>query len=122
MVYRFKYDDPYQILAQKLIGYSDPCDIVRIMFDDAYILNILVKETRSQDMCGTFTDCIIESILENKERMKYMAELDKLAKFYYTKLDKERLREEIKQILKEAGIDLSDFNYPSDCSVLSDKT
>lgn len=109
--YRFEYDDPYKILASMIVGYDEPSDVVRIMYDDAYILNRIIKETRSQDMCGRFTDCIIESILDEKSRMEYMSRLDELSKYYFSKLDKERLRKEIEIALLEAGIDLSGLMY-----------
>ena len=39
--------------------------------------------------------------------MEYMRELDRLSSYYYSKLDKNRLRKEIKETLLEAGIDIS---------------
>lgn len=105
--YQLECDDPYKILADLLIGYDEPSDIVRIMYDDSYILNRLVKETRGQDMRGVFTDCVIEDILENKSRMEYMKILDQLAEYFFSKLDKKRLRVEITNSLKEKGIDIS---------------
>lgn len=105
--YQLECDDPYKILADLLIGYDEPSDIVRVMYDDAYILNRLIKETRSQDMRGRFTDCIIEDILERKNRMEYMRKLDQLAEYFFSKLDKARLRNEITNSLKEKGIDIS---------------
>ena len=107
--YQLECDDPYKILASMIIGFDEPSNVVRIMFDDAYILNRIIKETRSQDMCGRFTDCIIESILDEKSRMEYMRELDRLSSYYYSKLDKGRLREEIRKTLLDAGIDISDM-------------
>ena len=106
--YLFNYDDPYKVLAYHIIGFYRPADVVRVLNDDDFIKVLLVKETRGQDMSGAFTDCIIEDILANKDRMEYMGELDKLAKYYYTKLDRERLRAEIKTALGECGIEFSD--------------
>lgn len=105
--YQLECDNPYKILASLIVGLDEPSDVVRIMYDDAYILNRIVKETRSQDMRGRFTDCIVESILEEKSRMEYMERLDELSKYYFSKLDKARLRKEIEVSLKEAGVDLS---------------
>lgn len=103
--YLFEYDDPYKILASHIIAYYRPADVIRMLEDDDYIKVQLIKETRAQDMCGAFTDCVIESILSNKDRMEYMGALDQLAKYYYSKLDKERLRTEIKTALSRCGID-----------------
>ena len=107
--YRFGYDDPYKLLAAIIVGYDSPCDVVRVMYDNAYLLNRIIKETRAQDFRGHFTDCIIEDILENKDRMEYMSRLDVLAGYYFSKLDKERLRKEIALLLKDAGIDIEEF-------------
>ena len=50
--------------------------------------------------------CIIENILDDKDRMEYMRKLDELAVYYYSKLDKGRLRDEILAVLNKAGIEL----------------
>lgn len=104
--YLYEFDDPYKILAGTLVGYHRPADIVRLLSDDSYIFTLIAKETRAQDMRGRFTDCIIEDILTSKRRMEYMQELDKLSDYYYSKLDKTRLRKEIKKILSDSGIEL----------------
>ena len=116
--YLYEYDDPYKILAHAIVGFYRPADVVRMLTDNAFILNCVVKEVRDQDMCGHFVDCIIEDILEKKSRMEYMNHLDKLAKYYYTKLDKERLRKEIRLVLEEVGIEVGDYSAGS---VSSDK-
>lgn len=104
--YLFEYDDPYKLLAAQIVGGCRPADVLRILSEDAYILNLITKETRSQDMCGMFTDCIVEDILARKDRMEYMRRLDILSGYYFSKLDKERLRAEIKNLLDEAGIEV----------------
>lgn len=38
--------------------------------------------------------------------MDYMHALDRLSEYYYSKLDKERLREEILAVLNNAGVEL----------------
>ena len=108
MGYLFAYDDPYKLLASQVVAYYRPADVIRMLTDDDYVKVQLVKETRGQDMRGAFTDCIIEDILVNKDRMEYMNALDKLANYYYEKLDKERFRAEIKTALSECGIELED--------------
>lgn len=108
--YLFEYDDPYKVLAHAVVGFYRPADVVRMLSDNAFLLNCIVKEVRDQDMCGHFIDCIIEDILDNKDRMEYMEHLDMLAKYYYTKLDRDRLRKEIRLGLEEIGIDISDYS------------
>ena len=79
-----------------------------MLTDNAYIKNRIIKETRDLDLGGHYIDCIIEGILEDKDRMEYMRNLDKLAEYYYSKLDKERLRTELKRFLSECGIEVVD--------------
>jgi hypothetical protein len=102
--YTFEVDDPYKVLASHIIAYYRPADVLRMMEDDNFLYIQIAKETRAQDMQGEFTDCIIEDILAHKGRMEYMTQLDKLAGYYFSKLDKERLRKEIKTALEECGI------------------
>ena len=106
--YLYDYDNPYKILAASIVAYYRPSDVKRMLNDDDFVKVQIVKETREQDMRGHFTDCIIESILTNKDRMEYMKKLDLLAEYYYTKLDIERLRQEIKILLSECGILVED--------------
>lgn len=118
--YMYEYDDPYKLLAHAIVGFYRPADVLRILVDNNYIANRVQKEVRELDLGGRYIDCIIENILEDKARMEYMRELDKLAAYYYSKLDKERLRKEIRSLLDEAGIELPD--YPAAGKVSSDNT
>lgn len=111
--YRFEYDDPYKILAGAVVAYSRPADVIRLLTDDLFIKNYIIKETRGQDFKGPFTDCIIEGILDDKSRMEYMKELDRLAEYYFSKLDKERFRREIKEFLSDCGIVIEECRYSS---------
>lgn len=107
----YEYDNPYAILAHSIVGSYRPADVLRILTDDEYLFTIIVKETREQDIEGKFLDCVIEEILRKKKRMEYMHELDKVAKYYYDNLDKERLRSEILKALGDAGITISAVSY-----------
>ena len=104
--YLYEMDDPYKLLAHHIVGFYRPADVIRILTDNAYIKNRITKEVRDLDLGGAYIDCIIEGVLEEKDRMEYMHELDKLASYYYSKLDKERLRDEILAVLNEAGVSL----------------
>lgn len=104
--YFYEIDDPYKILAHYIVGFYRPADVLRILTDNAYLKNQVLKETRDMDLGGHFVDCIIENILGSKKRMEYMHELDRLGEYYYSYLDKERLRDEILAVLNEAGIRL----------------
>lgn len=102
--YLFEYDDPYKILAHNIVGSYRPADVIRMLSDNHFLSVQVQKEVRNLDIGGTFLDCIIEGILANKSRMEYMHALDGLASFMYSKLDKNRLRGEIKAILCELGL------------------
>lgn len=104
--YLYPFDDPYKLLAYHIISQYRPADVLRILTDNSYVKNCILKEVRLLDIGGHFLDCIIENILEEKSRMEYMHQLDNLSAYYYSKLDKERLREEIQVILSNAGIEL----------------
>lgn len=104
--YLYDYDDPYKLLAHHIVGFYRPADVLRILTDNSYIKNRIMKEVRDLDLGGAYIDCIIEGILEDKGRMEYMHKLDELASYYYSKLDRERLRDEILAVLNEAGVSL----------------
>ena len=104
--YLYDYDDPYKLLAHHIVGTYRPSDVLRTLTDNSYLKTLIIKEVRNQDLGGNFIDCIIEDILEEKDRMEYMHELDKLAMFYYSKLDRGRLRDEILAVLNSAGVQI----------------
>lgn len=104
--YLYEYDDPYRILAHYIVGTYRPSDVLRALTDNSYLKTLIIKEVREQDFCGHFVDCIIENILEEKDRMEYMHKLDELAIYYYTRLDKGRLRDEILVVLNRAGVEI----------------
>ena len=105
--YYWEIDDPYKVLAHAIVGFYRPADVIRMLTDNAYLLNCITKEVRGLDIGGIFLDCIIEDILAHKKRMEYMHELDELASYYFSQLDKERLRGEIIGVLSEIGIEIT---------------
>lgn len=118
--YLYIFDDPYKILAYHIVGFYRPADVIRVLTDNSYIKNCILKEVRQLDLGGHYIDCIIEHILEDKDRMEYMHKLDELSAYYYSKLDKERLRKEIRAVLESAGIVID--NYSTDGNVSSATT
>lgn len=102
--YLYKYDDPYTLLAHHIVGTYRPADVLRCLTDNSYLRTLIVKETRQQDLGGPFIDCIVESILEEKDRMEWMHKLDEVAIYLYSRLDKGRLKDEILAVLNGAGI------------------
>lgn len=105
-IYLYAYDNPYKILAHHIVGTYRPADVLRCLTDNSYLKTLIIKEVRQQDLGGHFIDCIIEHILEDKDRMEYMHKLDELALYYYSRLDKERLRKEILAVLDNAGVEI----------------
>lgn len=106
MDYRYHFDDPYSVLAHTILSYYRPADVIRMLSDNEYLLNCVVKEVRQQDFGGLFLDCIIEDLLAQKKRMEWMHTLDSVAKYLYQNLDKKRLREQLVGALSEIGIEV----------------
>lgn len=104
--YLYEFDNPYKILAHHIVGTYRPADVIRVLTDNSYLKTLIIKEVRSQDMAGHYVDCIIEDILGEKDRMEYMHQLDNLAYYYYRKLNKGRLRDEILAVLNNAGVQI----------------
>lgn len=117
--YMYDFDDPYKILAHYVVGFCRPADVLRVLTENSYIFTLIQKEVRGLDIGGNFLDCIIEDILADKKRMEYMGHLDALAKYYFDRLDKERLRDEIRSTLSEMKIELP---YSTGGNDLSAKT
>lgn len=93
--YRYTYDDPYVLMAHSILSIYDTADIKRMLVDDDFVRRLVLKETRLQDFAGVFLDGIVQSILDDKRRMEFMHELDKLADYFWRNLDIVRLRSEI---------------------------
>lgn len=104
--YLYEYDNPYTLLAHHIVGTYRAADVLRCLTDNSYLKTLIIKEVRQQDLGGHFIDCIIENILEEKDRMEYMHKLDELAYYYYTRLDRGRLRDEILAVLNDAGVEI----------------
>lgn len=119
--YLYDYDDPYKLLAHHIVGTYRPADVVRVLTENSYIKNMILRETRLQDIGGRYIDCTIEDILAKKKRMEYMHQLDSLGLYYYSKIDKDRLRSEIMSVLCDAGIELPEL-YSADGNVSSAST
>lgn len=104
MDYRRPSDDPYKLLAYKImVDYNIPT-VKRILKDNKFVKRMIIREIRGQDFQGDFTDCLFVSIFESKERMQLMMQLNSLGLFLYKKLDLPRLRREIKNAFEEVGL------------------
>lgn len=101
--YLHDYDDPYKILADILVTSYGPKDIELMLRDDECILRKVKKEMREQDLRGPFIDCVIVEIMRNKERMEMVHALDIVGRYFFTKLDLDRLRREMTNSCEELG-------------------
>lgn len=93
--YAYVYDDPYVLMAHNILTIYDLADLKRMLVDDDFVRRLILRETRLQDFAGAFVDGIVQSILDDKRRMEFMHELDKLSDYFWKNLDLERLRREI---------------------------
>jgi len=103
----YDFDDPYTFLALHLISISSTAGIERILRDDEFLFKMVIKEVRGQDFKGPFLDCIIGQLLEDRERMEMCHELDKLALYFFKKLDLIRLRQTILFYCSKYNIELN---------------
>lgn len=58
------------------------------------------------DISGAFLDCIDQEIISNDRVRNKNVYLKKLGEFYYSELDLERLRKEIRKFASEVGVEV----------------
>lgn len=104
----YEYDDPYKLLADYLVVNYGPVDVALMLRDDECILRKVKREIRNQDFRGPFTDCVITEIYRNKERMELMHALDVVGRYLFSKLDLDRLRNEMREVCNDLGIFLEE--------------
>ena len=104
MNYKHQSDDPYKLLAYKImVEYNIPT-VKRILRDNKFVRRAIIREVRSQDFNGDFLDCLFVAIFEDKRRMDLMRQLNSLGLFLYKELDLSRLRREIRTAFEEMGM------------------
>ena len=101
-----EYDDPYRVLAAYLVSIFSINNLKRLLTNTAFIKSLIVNEAKTMDMSGAFIDCIDQEILANDRVRRKNVYLKKLGEFYYSELDIERLRKEIRQFASELGVNL----------------
>ena len=99
-----KFDDEYKILAYSIVVNYPPETVRRLMKDTKFLRREIIREVRGQDFRGYFIDCLFVSICENKDRMKLMRQLDQLGRFFYSSLDLDRMRKEIRNAYESLGL------------------
>lgn len=101
-----EYDDPYRVLAAHIVSVFSVVSIKRVLTNTAFIKSLIIHEAKSMDMSGAFIDCVDQEIIANDKLRKKNVYLKKLGEFYYSELDIERLRKEIRRFAEELGVSL----------------
>lgn len=101
-----EYDDPYRLLAAHIVSVFSVANIKRVLTNQAYIRSLVVHEAKSMDVSGAFIDCVDQEIIANDMIRKKNVYMKKLGEFYFSELDVERLRNEIRRFADEFGIEL----------------
>lgn len=94
-------DDPYVLCVYHLLSQHSRAEIKRMLEDNEYVKNLILKETRDTDFRGAFIDTIVQGILEDKRRMEFMGELDKLSDYFYDNFNISRFRKTLKKAIKK---------------------
>ena len=96
-------------LARFVVARSDYADYVKLMRSIPKTVDNL-QELKEADKLkrGAFLDCIDQEIISNDMIRKKNIYLKKLGEFYYSELDIERLRREIRRFAKELNVNLDD--------------
>lgn len=100
------YDDPYRVLAAHLVSVFSPNLLKRILTNTAYIKSLIINEAKTIDVSGIFLDCVDQEIIANDMIRKKNVYFKKVGEFYYSMLDIERLRKEIRRFAEELGVNL----------------
>lgn len=103
-----EYDDPYRVLAARLIAIFPIVTLKRILSNDALVRSMIILETKQMDICGMFLDCIDQEVISNDRIRKKNSFLKQLGDFYFSELDLGRLRKEIRQFAEELGVSLEE--------------
>lgn len=101
-----EYDDPYRLLAAYIMSYFSVVAIKRVLTSTSFVKSIIVNEAKTIDVSGPFLDCIDQEVIANDKIRGKNACLKELADFYFSILDIERLRAEIRRFAVELGVKL----------------
>lgn len=101
-----EYDDPYRILAAHIVSVFSVANIKRVLTNASYVKSLMVHEAKQMDIRGIFLDCVDQEIVANDMIRKKNVYLKKLGEFYYSELDINRLRREIRRFAEELGVNL----------------
>lgn len=98
---RFDSDDPYKLLAIKIIVHPDSYSLQRILEDDLYVRQLLINEMRRIDYAGPFMDTVLVGLYKNKRGVEFRRYLDNAGKFLFENLELEKLRNYIRSLTRD---------------------
>lgn len=101
-----EYDDPYRVLAAHIVSVFSALAIKRVLTSSSFIKSLIVNEAKTMDVSGAFIDCVDQEVIANDRIRGKNARLKELGEFYFSELDIERLRKEIRRFAEELGVDL----------------
>ena len=101
-----EYDNPYRVLAAHIVSAFSVPNIKRALSSSSYIKSLIIHEAKTMDVSGAFIDCIDQEIIAHDRIRRKNACMRQLGEFYFSELDLERLRKEIRRFAEEFGISL----------------
>lgn len=101
-----EYDDPYRVLAAYIVSVFSVMSVKRIMDNPAFVKSLIIHEAKTMDIGGAFLDCIDQEIISNDRVRGKNIYLKQLGEYYFSELDLERLRKEIRRFADELGVTL----------------
>ena len=106
IVKKQEYDNPYRILAAHIVTAFSVPNIKRALTSSSYIRSLIIYEAKTMDVSGPFMDCIDQEIISNDRIRKKNLCMRQLGEFYFSELDLDRLRKEIRRFAEELGVNL----------------
>lgn len=101
-----EYDNPYRVLATYIVSVFSVASVKRILESSSFVKSLVIHEAKTMDIGGAFLDCIDQEIVSGDRVRGKNVYLKQLGEFYFSELDLERLREEIRRFAKELGVNL----------------
>lgn len=101
-----EYDNPYRVLAAHIVSAFSVPNIKRALTSSSYIKSLIIHEAKTMDVSGDFIDCIDQEIISHDRIRRKNVYMRQLGEFYFSELDLERLRKEIRRFAEELGVNL----------------
>lgn len=98
------YDDPYKVLAWHLVSVLSVRSLKRVLTNNLFIKSMVLNEANQLDISGPFLDCIDEEIAHKEHLRSKNKQLKSLGEYYFSELDLERLRVEVRAYAEEMGV------------------